>query len=424
MNTLPLRQSKPTSRPQQPPVPKAAQSQPTIDLYLKPIAKVRQGQTDIRKYFPPVPKTKIASSGEFSDSRSPTITTATPEPDQEDDGVAKCQTPDPSWSLKPPGDSITSEYQSRQPGGRAPGVFVRARNTDHVKPAVPPRSDPVFDKDGFPRSTSPMAPRITDVVVRHSLVPKPLNIKTHPPAVEPSRSLSQTTCSPSSVDDHDVSSPNGERREVPSVKQTYLSVPPRQNTNDTSASPLTAMSDPSPKPLRQRMDRPTALRSNTAPKFLELSSPDSFKHILPKISPASESSVDEREPLMRSSYRRPMKKASTKNMFGAKRQAGKHENGSPVQKNRMMDALKDRDATVSPGMRTCSALTIEGRADIHRTPTILRSSCISRERSPYQRETEREGKAISEQKERGDPFRRTPRVNLLRQKRKKGEGIA
>ena len=355
MNTLPLRQSKPTSQPQQPPVPKAGQCQPTIDSYLRPIAKVRQGQTDIRKYFPPVAKTETISSGEFNNSRFPPVTTATPNPGQGDDRAAKSRTLDPSWSPKSPADGTTSINESRQPGKGAPGVFVKARNTNNVKPAVPRRSD-----HEIPRSTSPMAPRITDVVVRHSLVPNPLNIKMYPPAVETSRPPSPTTSSPSSVDERDITSLNEERLEVPSFKQTYLSVHPRQHTNASPASPLTAMSDPSPKPLHQFLHRPTTLRSNTAPKFLELSSTDSFKHILPKISPASESSVDEQEPPMRSSYRKPMKKPPTRNIFSAKRQPGKQENISPVQKNRTTDGPKDRDASVSPGMRTHSALTIEG----------------------------------------------------------------
>ena len=74
---------------------------------------------------------------------------------------------------------------------------------------------------------------------------------------------------------------------------------------------------------------------------------------------------------MRSSYRKPMKKASTRAIFRAKRQAGEYENVSPVHINRRMNSAEDRDVTVSPGMRTRSALTAEVYADIDRTPTIL-----------------------------------------------------
>ncbi|KAL9065684.1 MAG: hypothetical protein Q9161_008070 [Pseudevernia consocians] len=195
-----------------------------------------------------------------------------------------------------------------------------------------------------------MAPRATDVV-RHSLVPKPLNIKMPPPAAETSRSPSQTTSSPSSVEDPDAASLDGERREAPSFKQTYLSVHSRQHRNGSTVSPLAALRDPGPKPLRERMDRPGTLRSHTGPKLSDHYSTDIDIYFLPKISPTSDSSADEREPLMRTSYPKRMDKASTSNISKAKKPDVDPGSLRSTKVDRRKEALKDGAVAVSPGLQ-------------------------------------------------------------------------
>lgn len=356
MDALPLRQAGTQNpQPQRLPFHKAGHSQTTIDLYLRPIAKVKQGQNDIRNYFSPVAGTSPVPKGE---SRSPAKVLVTPKPSHGNNGVGPFHTPSPSPSLQSPVESTPCIPESQQFNKRVPDIPIRVRKHNHVKSAVLPRFDPFFDNDEFPHSTSPMAPRVTDVV-RHSLVPKPLNIKMPPPTDEASRSPSQTTSSPSSVGDADTASLDGEGREAPSFKQTYMSVHSRQNTIDSPLSPLMALRDPSPKPLRQRVDRPAALRSITAPEWVEPCSTDSIIYFLPEISPTSDASADEREPLMGVSNSRTKANTSIRDVFRRKRQAVKLGNVSPAQKGRREDVLKEKAVTISPGMRRRDALMIE-----------------------------------------------------------------
>lgn len=359
MDTLPLQQAKTqNSWSERPPFPRPGQSQTTIDLYLKPNAKVKRGQNDIRTYFPPVTKTSANLNCALSKSNSPTKALVAPKPNHGNNGAARCQMPGQSPSLMSPAGGMMSISEIHQSGKRAPGAFVRARNHQHVNSAVLPKFDPFFDSEEFPHSTSPMAPRVTDVV-RHSLVPKPLNIKMPPPAAETSRSPSQTTSSPSSVGNPDTASLDGERREAPSFKQTYLSVHSRQHKNGSPVSPLTALRDPGPKPLRQRMDRPATLRSHPAPTLSDPYSTDSVIYFLPKISPTSDSSADEREPLIRASYPKRMDKASSSNVLKAKKPDVDLGSFRSTKVDRRKEALKDAAVAVSPGRQTHRALMIE-----------------------------------------------------------------
>ena len=199
-----------------------------------------------------------------------------------------------------------------------------------------------------------MAPRVPNVV-RHSLVPKPLKIRIPPPTAEASRSPSQNTSSPSSVEDLDTASLDEERREAPSFMQTYSRVHSRHHTNDSPVSPLIALRDPSVNSLRHHRDRPATSRSNTAPKRLEPYPTDSVIYFLPKISPTSDSWADEREPLIKTTYPKPMSKAPIRDKSKAKSRAMKLEDVSPAQIAKKKDALKEKDVTVSPGMQTPSA---------------------------------------------------------------------
>lgn len=374
MDALPLRQAKiPTSLYQQLPPAKAGQSQTTIDLYLRPSAKVTQGQNDIRRYFHPVPRTKVSSNGETGKTSSPTKKPVMP---TGTDGAAKIPTLGLSPSLRSAADSIPYLARNRMTAERAPGPFARLGNHSHSRSAVLPRLEPFFDNEEFPNPIAPMAPRVPDVV-RHSLVPKPLKIRMPPPTAEASRSPSQNTSSPSSVEDLDTASLEEERREAPSFKQTYSRVHSRHHTNDSPVSPLIALRDPSVNSLRQYRDRPATLRSNTAPKRLEPYPTDSVIYFLPKISPTSDSSADEREPLIKTSLPKPMNKPSITDRSNAKSRAVKLQDVSPAQIAKKKDALKEREVTVSPGMQTPSALISRITADVHRTPTILRIPCIS-----------------------------------------------
>ena len=359
MDTLPSQQAKTqNSWSERPPFPRPRQSQTTIDLYLNPTVKVKRGQNDIRTYFPPVTKTSATLNSARSKSNSPAKALVTPKPNHGNVGATRCQMPGQSPSLMSPADSMMSISEIHQSGKRAPGAFVRARNHQHVNSAVLPRFDPVFDSEEFPHSISPMAPRVTDIV-HYSLVPKPLNIKMPPPAARTSWSRSQTTSSPSSVGDLDTASLDGERREAPSFKQTYLSVHSRQHRNGSPVSPLAALRDPGPKPLCERMDRPGTLRSHTGPKLSDPYSTDTDIYFLPKISPTSDSSADEREPLMRTSYPKRMDKASTSNISKAKKPDVDPGSLRSTKVDRRKEALKDRAVTVSPGRQTHYALTTE-----------------------------------------------------------------
>lgn len=341
MDRTPTRRSKKASKPQQPSFDKTGQSQTTIDLYLKPVAKVKKGQNDIRNYFSPVTKKHAI----------PDSLPSSPERTYNDNSAANCQTPGPSPSLKPPAQGSMCIPESQQSDKKVPSIFSGVRNHKHVNSAVLPRFDPFFDNEDFPHSTSPMAPRTTDVV-RYSLVPKPLNIKMPPPPAETSRSPSQTTSSPSSVGDFDTLSLDGEEiREAPSFKQTYRTVHSRQNTNDSPISPLTALRDPSPQSWRQGVGRPATLRSKTMPQLSEPNSNESVIYFLPKISPTSDSSADEREPLINSSHRMPLDKSSIRAAWKGKKQAMKLEDAGPVYAERRVDALKERTVTVSPGAK-------------------------------------------------------------------------
>ena len=359
MDTLPLRPAiLQDCRSQRPHLPRPGQSQTTIDLYLKPLAKTKQDQNDIRSYFPPVVKTNAPPNPALSNANSSTNVPMTPKPSLGRSGAANRLLPGQNTSLKSAVDGINPIREGGKSENRAPGVFMRPRNHQHVNSAVLPRFDPFFDNEEFPHSTSPMAPRVTDVV-RHSLVPKPLNIKMPPPAAETSRSPSQTTSSPSSVEDFDTASFDGERREAPSFKQMYLSVHSRQHTNDRPVSSLAALRDSGLKPSRQRMDRPATLRSHTMPKLSEPYSTDSVIYFLPKISPTSDSSADEREPLMRTSYPKRMDRASISDISEAQKADVDLEN--PISRNvdRRKEALKDRTVAISPGRYSNSTLTIK-----------------------------------------------------------------
>ena len=359
MDTLLLRQAKTQpSQSQRPRISKAGQSQTTIDLYLRPTAKVKQGQNDIRKYFPPVAETNVISNVKSSISNFSVKTPTLSKLNYDDKGAAICQTSALGARPKSPADSIIIIPESQKSGKRAPGIVRQPPNHNHAKSAGLPRLDPFFDGEESPQSTWPMAPRINEIL-RHSLVPKPLKIRMPPPATEMSRSPSQTTSSPSSVGDPDTASLDGEGREAPSFKQTYLSVHSRQHTNDRPVSPLTALRDPSPKPLRQRTNRPAILRPNAAPKAIEAYSNDSVIYSLPKISPNSESSTDEREPLIRTSYPKPMEKPSIRDLFKAKRRVVKFEGVNSAQIDTRKEALKEKTMAASPGMRTHFGLTVK-----------------------------------------------------------------
>ena len=382
MDALPLRQAKaPAPQSQQLPSSKANQSQTTMDLYLRPIAKVKQGQNDIRKYFPPVARTKASSNSETRMASSPAKMPAMSKPNTQTDGAAKFLTLDLRPSIRSTADSLPYITESRVTEERRPGTFARVVKHNHARSAVLPPLESFFDGEEFPHLTSPR----TDIV-RHSLVPKPLNIKMPPSAAEASRSPSQSTSSPSSVEDLDTASLDGERREAPSFKQTYLSVHSRHHARDNSVGPLTALRDPSGSSVRQHRDRPATLRSKTAPKRLEPYPTDSVIYFLPEISPTSGSSADELEPLIKTTYPKRKDKALVKDMAKAKSRAVKLESISPVHMARKKEALKERDVTVSPGMRTPSALTSRSTADVHRTPTILQIPCISNGYSPCQDE--------------------------------------
>lgn len=330
---------------------KATKSQPTIDSYIRPVTRARHGQNDIRSYFPPVKSTAAIPGGTYSKSDSPRELPALSETHHGKDAKLSTsrRSPSPESSI----NSIKSTPESQHPDKRDAGILLRPRKEHYVRSPLVPRYDSLFGDYEFPRSASSMAPREADVV-RHSLVPKPLNIKPHPPPAETSPSPSQTTSSPSSAGISDATSLDGEvdgKREAPSFKQTYSRVHSRQNTNDGRLGPLTALPDPPSKnPLRQqRMRRPTHLRSNTAPELLDPSSTDSVVYFLPTISPASDSSAenDERAPLMLGSgYPTPMPKAS---LGDAKRRVGKFEHGTTAQVGSRSDVLTMGEVAISPG---------------------------------------------------------------------------
>ena len=332
---------------------KAGQSQTTIDSYLRPVVKVEQGQNDIRNYFAPVAKAKVTPHGILSKSNSPKkipikIPTA-PKASHNSSNAVESQNSGPRTSAEVLAEITTPVPDSQRSGIRAAGNLIRARNHNHANSAVLPNFDPFFDEKGFPHSTSPMAPRVTDVV-RHSLVPKPLNIRMPPFPAETSRSPSETTSSPWSVEEADTASLDEEGREAPSFKQTYLSVHSRRRANDSPVSPLTALRDPSSKPMRRLPHRPVTLRSKTMPQLSEFENPDNVIYFLPKTSPVSDSSADEREPLRTTRYLKPIDKASRPDLPKAKRQAVKLEDVGATQVEKKRDGLTQEAMTISPGM--------------------------------------------------------------------------
>lgn len=345
MDTSPLRQAKHTIQPQRLPYHKKAQSQTTIDSYLKPVTKVRQGQNDIRSYFPPVAKTKELQNSEFTNSSSLVKTRATSRLSHAHNDATQSQVSVPRPSAKVPVEDIRSIPDGTR-GRTAPGVAIKPRSHTHANSAVLPNFDSLFDNADFPHSTSPTAPRVTNIV-RHSLLPKPLNIKIPlPPAEENGISPSQITSSPSSAGDADTdtASLDDEIREAPSFKQTYVSVHSRHNTNDDGPiSPLMALRDSSLRPLNQRAERPGAPRSKTVPLLSEQGCADSVIYFLPTISPTEESEAEERRSVGKSRYPSSVKKVK------AERQAVGSEEDRLGQMEKRGDAERQNAMAVSPG---------------------------------------------------------------------------
>ena len=349
MSDLHLRQAiTENTKPQQDSFDKSGRSQPTIDLYLRPIAKNRRGGNDIRNYFPPTVKTKGPSNGQSGDSSSPAKIPEIPKPNHAEIGTATLYSTASGPNFKSPAKSKACVIESHVQGEIPPARSIRVSNHNHATSAVLPRFDPFFDSKDYLHSAPPMAPRVTDVV-RHSLVPKPLNIKTPPPIAEASRSPSPATSSPSSAGDPDTASFEEERREAPSFKQTYLSVHSRQNTNESLIGPLTAFRDPTPKPLRHHIERPIALRSNTTSKLGEAHFSDNIIYFLPETSPKSDPSVDERETLRKSSYPKRMDKAPIKEASKTKKPTLDLGESRSNKANGRKAVAKDGAVAISPG---------------------------------------------------------------------------
>ena len=315
--------------------------------------KVEQRQNDIRNYFTPVVKAKMTPhaipSKSNSPAKEPTKIPTAPKASRNSSNAIKSQYSDPRTDGEVLAETTTPVPDSQRSGIRVPCNFIRARNHNHANSAFLPNFDPFFDDKGFPHSTSLMAPRVTDVM-RHSLVPKPLNIRMPPFPTETGRSPSETTSSPSSVEEADTASLDEEGREVPSFKQTYLSVHSRHRANDGPASPLTALRDPSSKPMRRLPHRPVTLRSKTMPQLSEFENPDSVIYFLPKTSPVSDSSADEREPLKTTRYLKPVDKALRPDLPKSKRQTVKLENAAAAQVEKKRDGRSQEAMTISPGM--------------------------------------------------------------------------
>lgn len=336
------------TKPHQAPVNKSGRSQPTIDLYLRPIAKNRRDMNDIRNYFPPTAKTKGSSNGQFGNSSSPKKIPENLKPTQAEDGTANLYSTASGPNFKSPTKSKACVFESHTQGENPPARSTRVSNHNHATSAVLPGFDPFFNREGFLHSAPPMAPRVTDFV-RHSLVPKPLNIKTPPPIAEASKSPSQATSSAPSARDPDTASFEEERREAASFKQTYLSVHSRQNTNESLIGPLTAFRDPTPKPLRHHMERPIALRSNTTSKLGEAQFSDNVIYFLPETSPKSDPSVDERETSRKSSYPKRMDKAPIKEASKTKKPTIDLGESRPNKANGRIAVAKDGAVAISPG---------------------------------------------------------------------------
>ncbi len=352
MDTLPLQQTRNRSHPHQPSYHKSAQSQATIESYLRPTVTIKQVQNDIRNYFPPVTKVKVIQNSESSKLSSPAKLPAISRVSHNENGGVT-QAPAPSRDAKMPTENKESFPDSRQYSKKAP------RNHIHSNSAVLPKFDPYFENPRYPHTTSPMAPRVTDVI-RHSLIPKPLNIKLPPPPAETISSPSYATSSPSSIGDPDTASFDEQRHGAPSFKQTYSRVHSRHNTTDSPISPLTALHDPSAESLRQRVHRPATLRAKTMPQLSEPDFTDSVIYFLPNISPTSESSDDDREPLLKRSHQG-VDQTPVRSALNGKTQAVRFENDldQPGKRRDGRDVTKQTPMAASPGMQTDSALVIE-----------------------------------------------------------------
>ena len=379
MSDLQLRQATTEdTKPLQTPVNKSGRSQPTIDLYLRPIAKNRRGVNDIRNYFPPTVRTKGSPSGHSDSSNSPAKILGNPKPKHAEIVTTKLYSTASGPNFKSPVKTQAGVIESHGQSEKPPARSIRVSNHNHATSAVLPGFDPFFNREGFLHSTPPMAPRVTDFV-RHSLVPKPLNFKTPPPIAETSKSTSQGTSSTSSTEDRDTVSLEEERREAPSFKQTYLSVHPRQNTNENLIGPLTAFHDPTPKPLRHHMERPIALRSNTTSKLGEGLYSNNIIYFLPETSPKSDQS-DEREPSRKSSYPKWMDKAPIKEASKTKKPTLDLRESRPNKANGRKAVAVDGAVAISPGGQALLQFTCT--ADVRRTPKILRPPC-TKECNPY-----------------------------------------
>ena len=327
---------------QQLPYHKKEQSQTTIDVYLKPVTKVKPDQNDIRIYFPPIAKTNVKPNSGFTNSNCLEKVRATAGPTHNYNGEIQRKTSGAKSNVETPVESPRPIVDSSETNWKAP---ARPLNHKHTNSAVLPKFDTFFDTKDFPHSNSPMAPRVTDVV-RHSLVPRPLNIRLPPPPpAETSPSPSETTSSPSTVGDPDMVPLDEEEEQlhVPSFKQTYSHVHSRQNTTDDGAgSPLMALRDPYAGPWRRRMDRSAALRSKTVPQLSQSGCRDSVIYFLPKISPTSDESDDEGTSLKTTGFTRAVDNGKEE------RADLRFEDAGSAQREK-----KQKDLTMSPGMRSC-----------------------------------------------------------------------
>lgn len=363
MDALPAQQPGRSVRSQQPPCHKTPQPHTTIDLYLKPVAKARQGQNDLRHYFRPVARANEARITASSRSNPQIEISPIQEVTNHADRTSEAQLPIRTLTIKGPSQSIIGTTDRQRADRRAPTKVPKHK---HTSSAVLPKFDSYFDQENFPHSISPMAPRISDIM-RHSLVPKPLNIRLPPLPAQASPTLSDVTSSPSSAGDPDTIFLDEERRDAPSFKQTYRSVHSRSDTNDSPISPLIALREPVSMSLNQRSNRPAALKSEAVPQLSGLKSTDSVIYFLPKFSPASDSSADGCEPLIRTKYPEQMKEELNR---GSKKRANGCSSFNPAQNDKREAATEQKASTVSPGKHIFSLIK-RLFANVHRSSTIL-----------------------------------------------------
>lgn len=361
MNTSSSRRTKHAFHPQRLPYHKKEHSQTTIDLYLKPIAKVAPGQSDIRNYFAPVAKTKSSPNSELTVSSSLIKTQATTQPSPNGNGATKRQSPGFSPIARVPVETTGSipEMPARPANSAAP---FTPQNHRHANSAVLPNVNPFFaNGDDFPHPVSPMAHRVTDVSGRHSLIPKPLNIRMLPvsPAAEPMSEFSPsetTTPSPSSVDT--ASSLDEEKAwKAPSFRRTYLGVHDtgRRTGESPGSSPLVALRDRSRGTSggSRRVERPAALRAKTAPQMEGrgyASNDHSVIYFLPKISPTEESEVEDVDYDVEGRGARRGRFEERVRGREDGRRGGRFEKVGEGQMERREDAVGQKDMGVSPGM--------------------------------------------------------------------------